>query len=124
MKSVIYGILIACPITALVIFFALSGRQDVIIQQKNHEIQQQIRSEEFHRDFSKAWNEFDSNNTQLQVNSEPENTERAARIKQLKQLRSQLEAEENQSMENLGTDLTEMRKALKEADSGQKKILQ
>ena len=47
MKSVLYGIIIACPITAIVIYFALTGRQEVLIQQKTHEVQQQRVPEAF-----------------------------------------------------------------------------
>ena len=115
MKSVLYGIIIACPITAIVIYFALTGRQEVLIQQKTHEVQQQIRSEEFHRDFSKAWSEFDLPNQHDKALS-LENAERNERIKQLKKLRSQLEAANGESMDDLKGDLAEMRKALKEAD--------
>jgi hypothetical protein len=60
MKSILYGIAISVPMTAVIIYFALSGRQDVVLQQKSHEVQQQIQSEEFRRDFSEAWHEFDS----------------------------------------------------------------
>ncbi|MDM3561579.1 hypothetical protein O9363_15715 [Proteus vulgaris] len=116
MKSVLYGIIITCPITAIVIYFALTGRQEVLIQQKTHEVQQQIRSEEFHRDFSKAWSEFDLPNQHDKALLSLENAERNERIKQLKKLRSQLEAANGESMDDLKGDLAEMRKALKEAD--------
>lgn len=116
MKSVLYGIIIACPITAIVIYFALTGRQEVLIQQKTHEVQQQIRSEEFHRDFSKAWAEFELPNQHDKALLSSENAERNERIKQLKKLRSQLETANGESMDDLKGELAEMRKALKEAE--------
>ncbi|EGR4373099.1 hypothetical protein DDM70_12020 [Vibrio cholerae] len=116
MKSVLYGIIISCPITAIIIYFALSGRQEVLIQQKTHEVQQQIRSEEFQRNFSKAWTEFDPLNQHDKTTNSVDDAERDERIKKLKKLRSQLEASDSQSMDSLETDLAEMRKALKEAE--------
>ncbi|GHY14940.1 hypothetical protein VCSRO163_2832 [Vibrio cholerae] len=115
MKSVLYGIIISCPITAIIIYFALSGRQEVLIQQKTHEVQQQIRSEEFQRNFSKAWTEFDPLNQHDKTTISVDDAERDERIKKLKKLRSQLEASDSQSMDSLEADLAEMRKALKEA---------
>ncbi|HDG1607057.1 hypothetical protein V5H10_13455 [Vibrio cholerae] len=116
MKSVLYGIIISCPITAIIIYFALSGRQEVLIQQKIHEVQQQIRSEEFQRNFSKAWTEFDSLNQHDKTTISVDDAERDERIKKLKKLRSQLEASSGESMDNFEADLVEMRKALKEAE--------
>lgn len=116
MKSVLYGIIISCPITAIIIYFALSGRQEVLIQQKTHEVQQQIRSEEFQRNFSKAWTEFDPLNQHDKATISVDDAERDERIKKLKKLRSQLEASDSQSMDSLEADLAEMRKALKEAE--------
>ncbi|EGR0683030.1 hypothetical protein ACLIM2_002975 [Vibrio cholerae] len=116
MKSVLYGIIISCPITAIIIYFALSGRQEVLIQQKTHEVQQQIRSEEFQRNFSKAWTEFDPLNQHDKTTISVDDAERDERIKKLKKLRSQLEASDSQSMDSLEADLAEMRKALKEAE--------
>ena len=116
MKSVLYGIIISCPITAIIIYFALSGRQEVLIQQKTHEVQQQIRSEEFQRNFSKAWAEFDPLNQHNKATTSVDDAERDERIKKLKKLRSQLEAANNESMDDLKGDLAEMRKALKEAE--------
>lgn len=116
MKSVLYGIIISCPITAIIIYFALSGRQEVLIQQKTHEVQQQIRSEEFQRNFSKAWTEFDPLNQHDKTTISVDDAERDERIKKLKKLRSQLEASDSQSMDSLEADLAEMRQALKEAE--------
>ena len=45
-----------------------------------------------------------------------EDAERNERIMQLKKLRSQLEAANGESMDDLKGDLAEMRKALKEAE--------
>lgn len=116
MKSVLYGIIIASPITAIIIYFTLSGRQEVLIQQKTHEVQQQIRSEEFQRNFSKAWTEFDRLNEHDKATFSADDVERDERIKQLKKLRSQLEAANGESMNDLKGDLAEMRNALKEVD--------
>lgn len=116
MKSVLYGIIISCPITAIIIYFTLSGRQEVLIQQKTHEVQQQIRSEEFQRNFSKAWTELDPLNQHDKTTISVDDAERDERIKKLKKLRSQLEASDSQSMDSLEADLAEMRKALKEAE--------
>ncbi|ENM3824442.1 hypothetical protein AB5A11_002155 [Vibrio cholerae] len=116
MKSVLYGMIISCPITAIIIYFALSGRQEVLIQQKTHEVQQQIRSEEFQRNFSKAWTEFDRLNQHDKAALSVDDAERDERIKKLKKLRSQLEASDSHSMDSLEADLAEMRKALKEAE--------
>ena len=116
MKSVLYGIIIACPITAIVIYFALTGRQEVLIQQKTHEVQQQIRSEEFHRDFSKAWSEFDLPNQHDKALLSSENAERNERIQQLIKQRAQLDAANGEPMEDLNGDLAAVRKALKEAE--------
>ncbi|ANZ08770.1 hypothetical protein BS055_RS12720 [Vibrio parahaemolyticus] len=119
MKSVIYGIIIACPLTALVIYFALSGRQEVLIQQKKHEVQQQLRSEEFQRNFSRAWSEFDQPSQHEMALLSSEAAEREARIEKLKQLRSNIEAFDNESFGNLQDDLREMKKALQEQQPSQ-----
>lgn len=121
MKSLLYGIVISAPATAFIIFFALQGRQDVVIQQKAHEVQQQIQSEEFRRDFSEAWHEFDSPASLEEKKLKEEvfearKAEREDRIARLKKQRESLSGDMDAMFEQLDHDMDDMRSALREAE--------
>jgi len=121
MKQLMYGALIATPITALVRFFALEGRKDVVLQQKSHEVQQQIQSEEFRRDFAQAWHDFDNPPT-AEEQAAKEKTfaarqaEREGRISRLEQQREALSGDMDLMFEQLDSDIEDMRAALREAE--------
>lgn len=121
MKSILYGIAVSVPLTAVIVYFALSGRQDVVLQQKSHEIQQQIQSEEFRRDFSDSWHEFDNpapfENKKLKEEVfEARKAEREDRITRLKEQRDALSGDMDTMFDQLDKDTDDMRSALREAE--------
>lgn len=121
MKSFLYGLAISVPMTAAIVFFALQGRQDVVIQQKAHEVQQQIQSEELRRDFAEAWYDFDNPPSSSEERAEKEGRfearqeERDSRIAQLKRQRELLSQDLDASFEQMDQDLDDMRAALRES---------
>lgn len=124
MKSILYGIAISVPMTAVIIYFALAGRQDVVLQQKSHEVQQQIQSEEFRRDFSEAWHEFDAPASAEEKEIKEEvfqvrQAEREARIARLKKQQESLSGDMDAMFDQLDQDMDDMRAALREAESPQ-----
>lgn len=121
MKSILYGLAISMPLTAVIVYFALSGRQDVVLQQKSHEVQQQIQSEEFRRDFSEAWHEFDTPGSikEKEVKEEvfqARQAERDARIARLKKQQESLSGDMDAMFDQLDQDMDDMRTALREAE--------
>ncbi|MFS6536934.1 hypothetical protein V6D52_06455 [Idiomarina loihiensis] len=121
MKQLMYGALIATPITALVMFFAFEGRKDVVLQQKAHEVQQQIQSEEFRRDFAQAWHDFDNPPTAEEQAAQEKTfatrqAEREARISRLEQQRESLSGDMDLMFKQLDSDMEDMRAALREAE--------
>lgn len=121
MKSILYGIAISVPMTAVIIYFALAGRQDVVLQQKSHEVQQQIQSEEFRRDFSEAWHEFDNPASVAEKGVKEEvfqarQAEREARIARLKKQQESLSGDMDAMFDQLDQDMDDMRAALREAE--------
>ncbi|EEW2237435.1 hypothetical protein D9H04_07945 [Escherichia coli] len=121
MKSLLYGIAISVPLTALIVLFVLTGRKEVITQQKAHEIQQQIQSEEFRRDFSRAWHDFDQPISPEERNAQDSEfqqrqAEHEERIVQLKKQRGLLSQDTEAMFDQLDQDLEEMRAALRDAE--------
>ena len=121
MKSILYGIAISMPLTAIIVYFALSGRQEVVVQQKAHEVQQQIQSEEFRRDFAQAWHDFDNPQTAEEQAAQEKTfaarqAERQARISRLEQQREALSGDMDLMFEQLDSDMEDMRAALREAE--------
>ena len=121
MKSILYGIAISMPLTAIILYFALSGRQEVVVQQKAHEVQQQIQSEEFRRDFAQAWHDLDNPPTAEEQAAQEKTfaarqAERQARISRLEQQREALSGDMDLMFEQLDSDMEDMRAALREAE--------
>src|SRR5690606_21268845 len=100
---------------------ALSGRQDIVIQQKSHEVQQQIQSEEFRRDFAKAWHEFENKPSGKQDRSDEEyfqkkQAEREAKIVQLHKENDALSQDMEVMFIQMKKDIHDMRETLKEIE--------
>lgn len=121
MKSILYGIAISMPLTAIIVYFALSGRQEVAVQQKAHEVQQKIQSEEFRRDFAQAWHDFDNPPTAEEQAAKEKafaarQAEREARISRLEKQREALSGDMDLMFEQLDSDMEDMRAALRESE--------
>jgi hypothetical protein len=55
MKDLFTGVLIAAPTTALILIFALSGKNEVMTSQERHHVNQQLAAELFDQQFDAAW---------------------------------------------------------------------
>lgn len=110
MKNFLLGIFVTVPLTALVLYFALSGRQEVLIQQHRHEIQHELDKEIFDRDFQAAWERFDATPSRQAQSAEAQ--ARDARIAELRKRREHFDREFDQAWKRLDTELSDMREAM------------
>lgn len=57
MKTIFHGLLIATPLAALVLFFALSGKEEIKQEQRIQQATQKLDAQKFDDDFADAWNQ-------------------------------------------------------------------
>jgi septal ring factor EnvC (AmiA/AmiB activator) len=56
-KSIFHGLLIATPLAALVLFFSLTGKEEVKQEQRLQQASQKLEEQKFDNDFADAWNQ-------------------------------------------------------------------
>lgn len=56
MKNLFHALLIATPIAAIVLFFALTGKEEIKQEQRLQQATQKLDEQKFDNDFADAWN--------------------------------------------------------------------
>jgi len=104
MKDLFTGILIAAPTTAIILLFALSGKNEVLTAQERHYIDQNLSANLFDQQFEAAWGSSKSH-------SNAEN--RAERIKKLEERKKHFDEMFDQQFATSQSDIHELRAAIK-----------
>lgn len=78
MKNIFQALLITAPLAALVLFFALTGKEEVKNDQRVQEATQTLKEQAFDDEFSDAWN------------GEPGSKVRKARQENIAELKTQI----------------------------------
>lgn len=55
MKEIFKGALVTAPILVIILFFALSGKEEIKQEQRVHEAVEDLKSQSFDNDFDDAW---------------------------------------------------------------------
>ena len=66
MKNIFQALLITAPLAALVLFFALTGKEEVKNDQRVQEATQTLKEQQFDNEFSDAWNGEPGSKVRLQ----------------------------------------------------------
>ena len=56
MKNLFHGLLIVTPLAAIILFFSLSGKEEIKQEQRVHQATQKLDQQKFDNDFADAWN--------------------------------------------------------------------
>ncbi|WP_024299766.1 hypothetical protein [Methylomicrobium lacus] len=103
MKDLFTGVLITAPTTAIILLFALSGKNEVLTAQERHYIDQHLAADLFDQEFEAAWGS-------LKLASNAEN--RAERIKKLEERKKHFDEMFDQQFATSQTDVLELRAAI------------
>jgi TolA-binding protein len=68
MKEIFHGLLVVTPLAALVLFFALTGKEEVKNDQRVQEATQTLKEQKFDNEFDDAWNGKPSKKVQAERN--------------------------------------------------------
>jgi len=103
MKELFTGILIAAPTTAVILLFALSGKNEVMTSQERHHVDQQLAAELFDGQFDAAW---------AGSKLSPDQENRSRRIQKLEKRKNEFDEMFNQQFAKSQSDVLELRAAI------------
>lgn len=110
MKGIAGAILAATPLAALVLYFALSGQQQVRTDQQRHEVNQKIEKAKFDLEFDQMNREISG-----QAMSVKEKAERQAVIDALKDKADTWDRRFDAEFEQADKELSELKAALEDS---------
>lgn len=108
MKNIFQALLITAPLAALVLFFALTGKEEVKNDQRVQEATQTLKEQQFDNEFQDAWN------------GEPGSKVRKARQENIAELKTQIAKAKvkRDDLDHMFDDATnDMKSAIKEEDA-------
>lgn len=108
MKSIWSAIVVAAPLTAVLLLLALEQRAEVGTRLERGEVQSRLDGEQFDRDFNRAWGVAPDASVEI---------DRGAQLQRLEDERNELDRRLKQNLQRLNQDSVELRQALDELDA-------
>ena len=103
MKGLFVAGLVGAPLVAIILFFALQGKEEIRQEQSVDKIEQKIESVKFDQEFAKAWN----SSGEMKAPSDKE-------LDALEAERDRLVAKKDRTDKSSDADMADLREALKE----------
>ncbi|WP_020405260.1 hypothetical protein [Hahella ganghwensis] len=108
-KGVFAAIFAAIPLTGLILYFALTGQQQVRTDQQRHEVRQEIEAEKFDLEFDQMSRD---------INGEPmtpeEIAKRKEKIAKLKEKADQWDKRFDAEFQQMDEEMADLKKAIEE----------
>lgn len=116
MKGFFAGIVLTAPITALLLYVSMAGRQETVSRIERQEVRQQLQAEEFDAEFDRAWRDLRKIPPEARSKAE----ERRQRIASLRERQEQFDAEFDRQYTQTGADTRDLREVLETVGEGKR----